>query len=955
MVSNQAQHEANKVIEYYQQLTMPCSSQDDLAWVFAHWPVHQFEQRELTEKDLDTARKIIREIPTGKQRLYRQALNHIVVYLKEACHWVLPRQDSISTHLDDHNIQWFTPLTNQASSAHQWHEHYQQLKCDFFTQRPSIDTVFITLMIGFEVAPLSLKHIGQILNDPTSIEQNGVATRLTVRHLQHKDVDASFTHYHLSLFCYRLLCDYYAAAPPSITDNALFKRCEQWAQTYHLPKARANQWQQRFQITWFIIHKLPPSLLKDLSYPERHVGFIPVTDNTHIKSATKVRTIYDIDWDLNWFDKLKTSTKKANWPHKQLLNHIVKDHSAKSSVTQQKARYIDWALEPQWDAHNILPRMLFLYTAQLIEYGGVKKERLAPSSIVKYTTLDKTLLNFPLSYVEATSEVDLNLWAKTVYQSLSTDSTQLTMYYFLRFISVQELTESLDMSALTPPTNRPSVNAYRLSLDDFEHLFDALINAPTNNPFRSLYAALAAILGFFGMLRRGEVLRLRFQDITFDPSKGALSLCITATEEGHTKSGNTRMVHTVLPKQFISFLCTTLSMKKALPPDSPLIGFEGEKYHSRQLFYVLPVSKALKALFGEQVNFHHLRHSGVHLFMLQGLHLANQTREISRGKTELETVMLSDNTLATRFRYWLNGREITLVNDGILLDEMGMQIGHAHYATTRWSYLHGVDWLLPIITKRYSLDLQQAYSHAELRYLFGLKNQSNALSSRLHKIMWDRQYKALNEKQANPVLLEETEIRASLFLPAEKTKKPKEQSEDMSAYCTWEKSVASNDHSLLGYLFHSMHEAKIIDLQGLSAIWKLGCQHHIAAITKKQKTALRLLPPIKRNVEDNTLYFTPDCNLKHAKAYREIFHHKDWQWLTFDFELAVNRKVRPARKEKILKDEFMQSKDTLRITKHPEGDTLLTVTLRPKDGISDLILDTAHQCLLSIQHDKDNL
>ena len=241
------------------------------------------------------------------------------------------------------------------------------------------------------------------------------------------------------------------------------------------------------------------------------------------------------------------------------------------------------AILPVWDRDNVLPRLLYDYTQQLLQFGGVKKSTLAISSIVKYTHLEHVLTPYPLSYSDALNEDAINQWAYQVYHSLTSDSQQQTFVYFLRFLSFQEQTDSIDLTQFNPPTTAPAVSPARLDMAQLDTLIQTLINSNSTHPFRSLFAVVATLLGFFCMLRRGEVLRLRCKDIQFVPKTGLLTATVTNTEEGKTKSGQPRTVYTTIPTGYRKLFQSIGAIKKGADPDSPYLAFVGEKIHSRQL------------------------------------------------------------------------------------------------------------------------------------------------------------------------------------------------------------------------------------------------------------------------------------------------------------------------------------------------------------------------------------
>ena len=907
--------QANKINDYLVNTWPHSTPLKAILWVLNNLlMVVSIQTRHLNDTELNIINKKINTIPTGEQRVYRKALEGVLFYLGNERQWQLP--EKIKLNIADTNHLYFEELTKGTAHAQQIFTRYQQHKAHFFATRSPLTPCFIALMIGFEIAPLSLAHMCAILNNSNSITNEMPNPRLAVTHFECGTDQPQVTHYHIPIICYRLLRDYYALPLEQITVVKLHNYLTQWLEEEGLSGVKQGEWPRRFQINWYTRFKLPFIFIKDLAYPERHVG-IPRGIS---QSTIKADEIYAIDWDLKWFESLKNSKTKQHWQHEILLKHSENPNAV---------------APPSWDAANILPRMLFDYTKQLIVYGGVKKAKLATGSIKNYTSLKSKIEPFPLSYADAIDEEAVNVWAKCVYDSIGSDIVKVTFYNFLRFLKHQEQTDMLNLSLFSSPLIAPSVSPARLSVEECDHLIKTLIDNGTHHPLRSLFCVIAALLGFYAMLRRGEILRLRCKDIQFELSTGLVTITVTKTPEGNTKSDTTRKVYTTLPKRYHPLFEHLLAVKESAPHEQPLLGFEGEKYHSRQLYYLLPVSRALRCLFGKHLNFHHLRHSGVHLFMLQTLHCLNNTVDVQRGETPLEQEVLSSRSVATRFNYWFEGRKVNAVNDAAFLDEMGKQIGHIYYGTTRWSYLHDIDWLLPIISPTHSSYTQCEYTHSELRYLLGLKPDSNDLSRILVKLSPEYANKNLEQKRSQPIILRDCELRKAVFGKAIKTKQAPL---TIVHSLAWEK-LHGSEHSILGFIFKTMFNNKTLDLYALSFIWANGCKHHIKPMSKKQRTALKNLPPIILSNDKQSLQITLACNSKNANMFNAVFKYEDWGWLSSKFVLCINRKVKPERQLVLLNTLFAHENDTIEVKKVPKGETLLTIYLTPKVALSADVLE----------------
>lgn len=925
-------HDCAETIDAFLTQSWPLStSRDDIIWVLQNSSFMEKQTRTIEAQDLRLIKKLINTIPTGKKRAYQLALDGVLFYLGSACQWQVP--EKVESAIHDANNKWFEDIAKGSAQAQRIFSHYTDEKQHFIKARTPLMPCFMALVLGYDAAPLSLTHITAILNNPDSITNESPYPRLRVNHIASSSDEQRVTHYHLPLMTYRILKDYYAHSLEPISTKALFTRLTQYLHTHGLPKTNKFLWPKLFQISWYLRFKLPPIFIRDLAYPERHISY----PKNIIPPTLKTDVIYAIDWKENWFDSLSLSTEKINWTHTKLLKHIQNPNIVAI---------------PALDAANILPRLLFDFTKDYIIHGGPQKSTLAKGTISTYTALKKLLEPYPLSYADAISENAVNTWAKTVYDSIHSNNVKATFYRFLRFLSYQEHTDTLDLSSFSSPLAPPSVSPARLNADECDLLIKSLINNQTNHPLRSLFCAIAALLGFYAMLRRGEVLRLRRKDIRFKPKTGLITITVTNTSEGNTKSNTTRKVYTTLPKQYRQLFTFLFKIKKNMTREQPLLGFEGEKYHSRQLYYLLPVSRALRFLFGSHLNFHHLRHSGVHIFMLQTLHCVSDTPDEQRGKTPLAREVLSSKSVAKRFNYWLEGRAVCEVNEAIFLDQMGLQIGHIHYSTTRWSYLHDIDWLLPIVSRAHAPNISHKYTHSELRYLLGLNPQSNDLSRILIRLSPEYASQTLKQKQSQHVQLCDDTIRKFIFGKKSETKQSLFSNEHGLA---WKDTLLDSDNTLLGFIFNNMIKDNAMAIDAVSFIWDKGGKHHIKPVHKKQRTALNNLPPVVLSDDGQSLQITLACNKKNANAFTTAFRHSDWGWLTSKFVLSVNRKTNNEQKKTLLKKLFTQKNETISLIKHPIGKTRLTILLTPKKQLPPCVLEYTLSFIQSIQFQKDKI
>lgn len=950
-MSNPALIHTIDIQDYLSKTAQPCADTEVIAELLTKWPVMQQQTRSLKEKEIKKAQKIIATVPTGKRVHFTRALQSILYYLRYACQWQLPEsQDGselVKSLLTDADHEWFESIANEAGLSHCVFSRYQIDLNTFYEQR-KLSTAFMVIMIGFEIAPLSLGDISTILNDSQSITNEYPYPRLRVKHqCKNTDIPHFPTHYSLSLLSQKLLHNYYAQQAKITTTASLVKELKDWLDKNGIQHIAKTQWSRLFQIHWYNQYEINPIFIKDLAQPERHVGLI--TDDNVCKQ--KLSDIYKNNQDTTLFTSLSTHGPKNRWQHGKLLR----------AVDINEVNEIE---PPSWDTDNILPRLMFDFTKDWIINGGPKKAALEKGTIRTYTSLTKILTPFPLTLTDALIEESINEWAQVIFVSIKSDAVKKAFYKFLAFLSWQEKTEALDLSNFSTPIIPPSVSAARLCVDECDSLINALIvNGATKPTLHILFCIVAALLGFYAMLRRGEVLRLRIKDIQFKSETGLLTLNITNTREGKTKNGSSRMVYTTIPTRYRYFFNTLLNIKKHSNQDLPLIGHDLETLSSRAISYLVPVSRALRILFGIHFNFHHLRHSGVHIFMLQILHCVSYTPDNLRGQTPLEQEVLSEKSVVVRLDYWFKGREAIEVNSAAFLDNMGKQIGHIFYATTRWSYLHDIDWLLPIISKYHNPHTHKQFSHSALRYLMGLSASSNDLSRLLSHIIPDYDQQTLAEKRRQSITVTEHALRVhGLQIDNLSQAAQNEHMTDTlsNTYLeekwlgTLEKSQLTLTNFLFGKLINPVPngEEAIINFESISAIWECGCRHRSQPINNKYLTAYKSFPNITVCKHKHALRLNIACTTKDASAFNAVFRHTEWAWVRCEFELHINRKVDSKRPLEMVKKHYAKKSEYkyINVLRQQEGPSSLTIYLKPKSKISIHTLEYVEQFIKLIKN-----
>jgi integrase len=925
MSKEYSQLNAKYITQYCQQHFMPGADVASIQWVITHWSTQDTglshsrpNGRSLEISDLRDIRKIIYRVPTGKRRHYHQALQCIIYYLGDALHWTLPTE-TIST-LIDKDLQFYEDLSLKSHQAGSLNTGYEEYKKTFFKGRFDISSAFAALVIAMEVAPLSILHLSMILNDKDCIEQSGNSLCLKVEHIeaaQPKDEPIRFTRYHLPLLVYRLLTDY-QAQKIKVTQRGLATQLMQFLhdEPFSLFNFSIKSWHILVQSVWMNRNDVVPSLLKDISYPERHVAFTK-PEICPSEKVKKLTSIYEQDWDTQWFGSLTSPSKLSHYSHKKLIKN-------RSFALEAKA--------PEWSQDNVLPAMLFYFTQEFVLHGGPIKKVLAPSSIYKYSNIESLFDEHPLPYSHSIDKELLHEWARKVLDSIDNQTNLEKFYRFLKFLSCHWLTDHLELSEFESPTSLPSVDPFCISISELKEIVEALVTQTRGHLFQLLSCAVTCILAYFAMLRRGEIMRLRIQDIYQNSGqKQCFYIVIQNTAEGKTKNGKSRPIHITIPEELAALVRELLLFKKTCSPNTHLIGYADEKVHERQLYYLLPVTKALKAITGQQTRFQHLRHSGIQLFFLQGLHLASGLNAVHTSHDIDIQDLLSSDVISQRFDYWLEGNPFSRCNDNLLFDEIGRQIGHEYYATTRWSYLHGIEWLYPFYRKGYGELQERTFTHPELRYLLGLDSTSNDLSRLLKVLSPAYASKTLSQRQNDPIYLTEDTLKPSAFNTKNVAITSVQRTPKYYVNAWLGNIYRTPTLHFLDRIMLNMRQTEHIDVSLLSDLWAHSGKHRHHVLTQKQVSALSHLPLIVR-AEGNkaSLKLVLACNVKNAQLLNTVFRTEQWQWLNLSFELTVNRKTNKTRQLSLLKNHFAKGRESIKCITQPVGNSQLTVLITPK-------------------------
>ncbi|MEZ8382518.1 hypothetical protein AB6C98_02185 [Vibrio splendidus] len=974
------------IVHYTQQNHALTPSEDAIEWVLHRWPNTQEARRQVTETTLSDIRRQWIHQPARLKSNYQNALTAILLYLHHVLGWEIPQKEE--KKLVDHDAKLFENITSHACASYHLLQRYNTFLETFYQKRTPLSQEQVALIVALEVAPLPIDYLHHILTSPDCIEIVDNRLYLRLIHIQGRQSkgrpdkeadDASFTRYHLPLFVYRALTTFYeqhaaTLSHPSMRLNRLKDRLHALINQLindvepstgaSSPTHPCSKAQLHFllQAIWYYRDDVVPTLLKDIAYPARHVAYELKTLSIP-NQEKQLDDIYAQTWDDKWYEKVKPG-EKEQWPHQKLLNDYKKNRTkpTKYEVTR-------------WQMHNVLPQLAGLFVKNLILYGGERVKVLSDNTLTQYSGLTKILKSSPLSFEASQNHDELMAWAHRTYAKLTTSNSQQTLHRFFKFLTTQDLTDHIDLNELHNPIVPVNVDANFISIDALHQIVHALVSNTKGHFLQRLFSASAVILAYFGKLRRGEIIRLRIKDIW--PGRKAVTnndqdknqyftLHIAQTKEGKTKSRQSRWVHVYLPPEFATLIRMCIKLKPKLSaragmtsrsPQMPLIGFENESTTSRQLHYLLPATKAIKAICGEDARFHHLRHSGAFVSLLQSLHFISHGADTDMGLPPKLQALMTQEVLKAQFQHWLEVQDTLSLNDNLVFEELIREIGHKHYATTRKHYVHGMDWLYPFYRKAGNPKENKPYTRAELCWLLGLKKGSNDLSRRIAKL--DAQYAQLSteEKKHYSLLFSEEALRNHLFPPKPKGQPNTVATSHLTTLLTElsDKALRANQpdcrsfpkiqHSLLKTLFCQQfnHNKDRLLISDISTIWAYSNKHKPEVSRKKWEKAIGKVKHMELIDGDGKphILIKMSTNQKDGALFREAFKVPELQFFHSTFNLMVNGKTDPTRQKKNIRERFADEKDTILITKKDEGSTELHITLSLRESIT-LAPQTVH-------------
>lgn len=961
---------ASAILDYYHDLGIECENTTNIDWVCQRIQSLNVVTRELTDNALKEINQQINSIPTGRQHRLKCARDQTLFYLKERCEWVLPQLKE--TQFKDESMKWMLEILKHSHQAGQLSKGYKTQREACMTQRWS-DLGWLIVVLNMEVAPLPLHYWHAILSTPSSIEFYEGQYTLKVVHpkpiasFATKETP-SFTRYALPLFPWRLLRNFYdtphSEKREHLTTFALSDALNKWCSKapYYLGTHAPHQWLKAFQCIWHYQYCLPAPLLRDLSDPMRHVATLCATQSQIITAANAKALFQPPVFNADSTTSIKPASRSV-WPHHALIKY-------------QQHRQVKKPPIPDWNEKDVLPKLFYHFVDELFNEGGVKQKELQAESIARYTNFYKQLTPLPLS--AACDPDKLHAWAHLQFERLSDKSTPWHLYNFLRHIAHQELTDHLDLSQFERPNLPSQVDPFCLDTEHIHEVCSLLLNTKQGHPMQRLFSCIAILLGYYAMLRRGEVLRLRVRDIIVCPNDPKrFYIWVRKTAEGNPKRGKTRKVTAYLPEASAKLIRMLLKIKTLSAGRSPLLGIEGESIHLRNQQYLYPATMALKLLFGNLVRFHHLRHSGAELLYLQGLHLAYQRNEhhLSSILTPAMQTLLTPAICTARFRFWLEGQSFDNANDAILLDVIGDQLGHTYYATTRKHYIHGMEKVVRLIRPCRTIT-----SRAELRYLLGMPNNSNDVSRVLNSLR--AEYTLLSDdtlKKQHTFAIKEEELIERVSPSLARKKKENQRTtqhhtitsgvsegqtdiwSDNALLALWVRSLPQGYHEKSPNQFHlfNRHSLRVsdgreINFPILSLQWLAINQLETLRFTTKQVTALKKLnmpelgehiantpPHINDETEQPTmlqLTFTCECNQKTLGAYKLLFHDGPFKRCPAILTLIQNEKsVKKSHKYQSVTSDYQRIIDTTNLRTVRQGSTQLLIELRTPILTNELI------------------
>lgn len=647
--------------------------------------------RIITKQDETLFKRSIQYFPRSK-RVKLITLYHLIVeYYFTVLNWTIPTK-SKEAFKDKQNItyqriQQYQFVNKTLASA------CQKLVLKKLDINKALSPEEMILLLMFDTAPLNLTDLLELINKNVLIEHVIPQTVL----LKNGTLNAEqYARYRLgpitacALSAYRLE----NSAMPKLNKKNLTKKLlvlannlignDAFQSFQQLHDTTLCFWQNKIGF-WATYQLARPSTQSSIS-TERWL-----TLNQTIRSLPSNISKLDAFKPLNLTQKNNETETKPNKVIKEALTFI--NRGEKKNAEKLLLSHID-----DIDEHDITEHLLVNYLYSLVKHGGIIRRNLAKMTFTKYLSIVTLIKSMPLPLKNCIDSEDLNLWAEKILLSVTGETFLEYIQLFFKYLSTHVITENISLEKLLSPLEPIKVNANHITNIEYDLIIKAL-SRQRGDIYQTRCAQVAATLGYYGMLRRGEVIRLRVQDIIIKgdgEDEEIVRLIITNTKEGNTKTGQSRIVHVNLPDDVNSWLLYLHNKAKLNGEDSPLIGHVDESISTRALRYILPVTRTLKMITNdESIRFHHLRHTGAMLYIFQLLSFINPNANIPAPYSS-NTHQFDDDYIQTRISRWLLDTPDKNVNVQIIIDQFLQEIGHSDLSTSRMHYLHGCDWLIDL-------------------------------------------------------------------------------------------------------------------------------------------------------------------------------------------------------------------------------------------------------------------
>lgn len=288
---------------------------------------------------------------------------------------------------------------------------------------------------------------------------------------------------------------------------------------------------------------------------------------------------------------------------------------------------------PEGHRHSFIYGLL-CYARDLLELGGLKVRKLAPSTISNYVGIVRNHLP-SLHFADLAAvgtEPRAEAYRNNIGQQLVKDRpTHRTAFqgFERSLLRHMDLIDEVDWSTITGRAYKhhlPSVDANLIDSALYRHVFESLDSPSRHSPIVELARALLVVLYRFG-LRTGEAAEVRTGDFTFHED-GCVTLKVTASVLTSRKSGNAlRLVGPVkLPQDEFQLLS---DYRDRRTDDAATRGRDRVGVYlfatggANKLEHVEPAQRllieAIRAASGDpQLRPRHLRHSFVSRLFLTG-------------------------------------------------------------------------------------------------------------------------------------------------------------------------------------------------------------------------------------------------------------------------------------------------------------------------------------------------